>query len=82
MPAGLSRIVGARIDPALLDVLEVARAFEGSASMQEFMRPHIEELARRLAAEPEIASALKLRQEYRARKSGKLRRLKEDTETS
>lgn len=71
------KLWGARIAPDAEAVLHVAMAFD-ECSAQELLQPVIEGFAKQLADQPEIQAALTAKREYRARKTGKLSRLKKD----
>jgi hypothetical protein len=64
------RLVAVRIAPAAYDVLQVGLLLEGAESMQELLRPVVEEYAKRLEAEPELQSIMDDVEAYRARKAG------------
>lgn len=64
-----------RMDDATFDVLEAA-AFVRGASLPDLIRPQIEALARSLADEHAIKTALRAREEHRATNSGKLSSLR------
>ncbi len=64
-----------RVPQATFDILSMAAVFEGNKSMQELVSPIVEEAARRFGEEPEIAAALRQKDEYEARKAGRLARV-------
>jgi hypothetical protein len=70
-----SRLVATRISPDAFAVLQVALLTEGAESMQDLLRPVVEQYAAELAAEPEVEAIMERVKDYRARKAG-VRRLR------
>ena len=64
------RQVATRIPTETWEILNVGLTIERAPSMQELLRPVIEEYARRLAKEPEVRSIRGEVEKYRARKHG------------
>lgn len=70
-----TRLVATRVSPEAFDVLQIALLAEGAESMQELLRPIVEEYAEKLAREPEVRAIMDSVEDYRARKAG-VRRLR------
>ncbi len=68
------RQLNIRLDAAKFDVLEAA-AFIDGVSLPEIIRPVLDALASKLAADPTVQLALRAREERSATRSGKLARL-------
>jgi hypothetical protein len=64
------RQVATRISPDAHETLEVLRLVEGAESMQELLRPVIEDFAARMGEDPEIAAIRTRVQAARDRRQG------------
>jgi hypothetical protein len=75
LPKGSSRKtwiqVGTRVPPEVNSVLTLAATFQDT-SIQELLYPLVEQLAKSLAAEPEIKTSLNAMSQYRARKRARV----------
>ncbi len=73
--------VATRVSSETFDTLQIALIVEGVETMQELLRPVVEEYARTLADEPEVKAINSSVGAYRDRKRG-VKRLPEDRETT
>jgi hypothetical protein len=64
------KIVATRVSAETLRVLQVALVAEGAETMQELLRPVIEEYARKMEGQPEVRAIIESVEDYRARKAG------------
>jgi hypothetical protein len=65
-----TKLVATRISPEAFETLQIALLAEEAESMQELLRPVIEEYARSVAGEPEVQAINTSLQTYRDRKRG------------
>lgn len=75
---GLEQI-NVRVKSESYDALEAAAYVRRIRSLQELLNPFIEELASKLAKEPEVQVAIRARKEYVARESGSLSHMRRQT---
>ena len=65
-----TKLIATRISPEAFEVLQIALLAEQADSMQELLRPVIEEYANVLGREPEVQAVKTNLQAYRDRKQG------------
>jgi hypothetical protein len=65
-----SKQVATRVAPTTWEVLQIGLLLEDVETVQDLLRPVVEEYAERLEREPEVQAILKEVRGYQARKSG------------
>ena len=65
-----ARQVATRVSKETLEVLQLGLLLDDAETMQDLLRPVVEDYARRLAAEPEVQAMRRSARRYRDRKQG------------
>lgn len=69
-PRKVTHLVATRVSTDALETLQIGMLIERAESMQELLRPVVEDYAARLAAEPEVQAIRKQVEDYGDRKAG------------